>query len=49
MRPQQPPYDAESTSWGPRLEAWQRERLPLDAAADAIRHKTVPVHRHSFA
>ena len=32
-----------------RLEAWRRERLPLDAVADAIRHKTVPVHRHSFA
>ena len=32
-----------------RLESWRRERLPLDAVADAIRHKTVPVHRHSFA
>lgn len=32
-----------------RLLAWQRERLPLDAVADQVRHKTVPVHRHSFA
>lgn len=32
-----------------RLTAWGRERLPLDAVADIVRHKTVPVHRHSFA
>lgn len=32
-----------------RIAAWGRERLPLDAVADAVRHKTVPVHRHSFA
>jgi cytochrome b6 len=33
----------------PGLDAWQRERLPLDTVAEVIRHKTVPVHRHSFA
>ena len=32
-----------------RLAAWGRERLPLDSVADLIRHKTVPVHRHSYA
>src|SRR5687767_4706154 len=32
-----------------RLASWQRERLPIDAVEELVRHKTVPVHRHSFA
>lgn len=32
-----------------RFATWTRERLPLDAVVDLVRHKTVPVHRHSFA
>lgn len=32
-----------------RLAAWSRERVPLDAVTAVIEHKTVPVHRHSFA
>jgi cytochrome b6 len=30
-----------------RLLAWLEERLPLAAARDAARHKTIPVHRYS--
>jgi len=30
------------------LRNWLAERLPLDAVAAAIAHKTVPQHRHSF-
>ena len=29
--------------------AWVRQRLPLDAVEEVIRHKTVPQHRHSYA
>ena len=32
-----------------RLAAWNRERVPLHSVEEAIRHKTVPVHRHSYA
>jgi quinol-cytochrome oxidoreductase complex cytochrome b subunit len=32
-----------------RLLAWQRERVPLQAIEEVIRHKTVPMHRHSYA
>jgi cytochrome b6 len=32
-----------------RLATWNRERVPLQAIAEVIRHKTVPVHRHSYA
>lgn len=32
-----------------RLLAWSRERLPLDVVVQAVQHKTVPQHRHSFA
>lgn len=32
-----------------RIAAWGRERLPLDTVTELVRHKTVPVHRHSFA
>jgi cytochrome b6 len=32
-----------------RLAAWSRERVPLEAIEGVIRHKTVPVHRHSYA
>ena len=31
-----------------RLAAWRRERVPLDAIEEVVRHKTVPVHRHSY-
>jgi cytochrome b6 len=31
------------------LVAWQRERVPLEAFENTIRHKTVPRHRHSYA
>ena len=33
----------------PRLDAWVRERLPLEPLVEAVRHKTVPQHRSSFA
>ena len=32
-----------------RLAMWSRQRVPLDAFEEAVRHKTVPVHRHSYA
>ena len=32
-----------------RLAAWNRERVPLHSVEEVIRHKTVPVHRHSYA
>jgi cytochrome b6 len=32
-----------------RLATWSRQRVPLAAIEEAIRHKTVPVHRHSYA
>jgi cytochrome b6 len=32
-----------------RLAAWSRQRVPLEAIEEVIRHKTVPVHRHSYA
>jgi cytochrome b6 len=32
-----------------RIAAWGRERLPLEAVTELVRHKSVPVHRHSFA
>ena len=31
------------------ITAWRRERVPLDQIEEAVRHKTVPVHRHSYA
>src|SRR5512145_1210611 len=31
------------------IGAWSRERVPLDPIEEAVRHKTVPVHRHSYA
>ena len=31
------------------LAAWSRQRVPLEALEEVIRHKTVPVHRHSYA
>src|SRR5688500_1819099 len=31
------------------ITAWSRERVPLDPIEAAVRHKTVPVHRHSYA
>ena len=31
------------------LAAWSRERVPVHAIEEAIRHKTVPAHRHSYA
>jgi cytochrome b6 len=34
---------------GAKLRAWIGERLPVDIVADAVRHKTVPQHRASFA
>jgi len=34
---------------GAALRAWFGERLPVEAVADAVRHKTVPQHRASFA
>src|SRR5918994_4236135 len=30
-----------------RASAWLRERLPIDDIVAAMRHKTVPQHRHS--
>jgi cytochrome b6 len=32
-----------------RIVAWSRERVPLEPIEEAVRHKTVPVHRHSYA
>jgi cytochrome b6 len=32
-----------------RLAVWSRQRVPLEAIEEMIRHKTVPVHRHSYA
>jgi quinol-cytochrome oxidoreductase complex cytochrome b subunit len=32
-----------------RLLAWGRERVPLDPVVEAVQHKTVPQHRHSYA
>lgn len=32
-----------------RVDAWFRERLPLEPLIEAVRHKTVPQHRSSFA
>ena len=32
-----------------RIAAWGRERVPLDPIEEAVRHKTVPLHRHSYA
>jgi cytochrome b6 len=31
------------------LRAWVADRLPVDAVAEAVRHKTVPQHRAAFA
>ena len=32
---------------GRRASDWLRERLPIDGIVEAMRHKTVPQHRHS--
>ena len=32
----------------PRPAAWLTERVPLEAVTEAVRHKTVPLHRYSI-